>query len=48
MLERYPKKNWSLFVREDNASLANEEAIALLNMMLVYDHAERVLPKEAL
>ena len=40
--------NLSTKVTPDNADLANQEALDLLDKMLVFDHAMRVLPKEAM
>jgi casein kinase II subunit alpha len=45
---RIARKPWSSFVTPDNADLANQEALDLLDKMLVFDHAMRVLPKEAM
>ena len=45
---RMPPKPWSKFIRGENQALCHEEALDLLSKMLVYDHAERILPKEAL
>lgn len=43
-----PAKPWSKFIKSENQALCHEDALDLLNKMLVYDHAERILPKEAL
>lgn len=32
----------------ENSSLCNDEAFDLLSKMLIYDHAERITPKEAM
>jgi len=48
LLDRHTKKPWNKFITPDCAHLANQEAIDLLDQMLVYDHAQRILPKEAL
>jgi casein kinase II subunit alpha len=47
ILERFPVKPWSKFITQDCAHLANNDAVDLLDKMLVYDHAMRVLPREA-
>ena len=44
----FPKKPWQKFINNDNAILCNNEALDLLSKMLIYDHANRVLPKEAM
>ncbi len=44
----YPKKPWSKFVTSENAALCPDAAIDILSKMLVYDHAERITPKEAM
>lgn len=43
-----PQKHWSKFIKADNQALCSEDALDLLNKMLVFDHSERILPKEAL
>lgn len=45
---RLPTRPWSKFIKADNQALCSEEALDLLSKMLVYDHSERILPKEAL
>eukprot|EP01017_Pseudomicrothorax_dubius_P028416 TRINITY_DN3370_c0_g1_i1.p1 TRINITY_DN3370_c0_g1~~TRINITY_DN3370_c0_g1_i1.p1 ORF type:complete len:393 (+),score=80.72 TRINITY_DN3370_c0_g1_i1:61-1179(+) len=42
------RKPWERFMNDDNRSLCSEEVLDLLNRMLVYDHAERITPKEAM
>ena len=44
----YPKKPWSKFITPDNQALCPPEALDLLSKMLVYDHAERITPKDAM
>jgi casein kinase II subunit alpha len=44
----YPKKPWNKFITNENGNLCPNEAIELLSKMLVYDHAERITPKEAM
>jgi len=48
LIEKCPKKSWSKFVNTENQHLCSEEAIDLLSKMLVYDRAERIVPKEAM
>jgi casein kinase II subunit alpha len=48
ILGNYPKKPWSKFVNNENQNLCPPEALDLLSKMLVYDHAERITPKEAM
>ncbi|KAL4467247.1 hypothetical protein ABPG72_010054 [Tetrahymena utriculariae] len=48
ILGKHTKKPWSKFVNNDNKNLAVNEAIDLLSKMLVYDHAQRITPKEAM
>ena len=45
---RYQKKEWKKFINSDNASLCPDEAIDILSKMLIYDHADRITPKEAM
>nr|CAA52331.1 casein kinase II alpha subunit [Schizosaccharomyces pombe] len=47
ILGQYPKRDW-YFVNRDNRSLANDEAIDLLNRLLRYDHQERLTCQEAM
>jgi casein kinase II subunit alpha len=47
VLGRHSRKAWSKFVTSENQHLANHEAIDLIDKLLVYDHAMRILPKEA-
>lgn len=48
ILGSYPKKNWQKFINNENTELCPPEAIDLLSKMLVFDHAERITPKEAM
>lgn len=43
-----PTRPWSKYIKPDNQALCSEDALDLLNKMLVFDHSERILPKEAL
>jgi casein kinase II subunit alpha len=44
----YPKKQWNKFVTNENSHLCSNEALDLLSKMLVYDHADRITPKDAM
>jgi len=48
LLEHFNKKPWSKFITIDNHKVASPQAMDLLSKMLLYDHAERILPSEAL
>lgn len=48
MIGKHSAKPWSKFIKPDNQNLCSEEALDLLGRMLQYDHAERIVPKEAL
>mmetsp|Transcript_15243 Transcript_15243/g.28171 ORF Transcript_15243/g.28171 Transcript_15243/m.28171 type:complete len:333 (-) Transcript_15243:169-1167(-) len=48
VLGRHSRKAWVKFVTSENHHLANAEAIDLIDRLLVYDHAARILPKEAM
>lgn len=48
MLGRYSRKAWTKFVHSENQHLVSDEVIDLIDKMLVYDHAARILPKEAM
>jgi len=48
VLGRHSRKAWVKFVTSGNHHLANAEAIDLIDRLLVYDHAARILPKEAM
>lgn len=43
-----PTKPWSKFIKSETQALCSDEALDLLSRMLIFDHAERILPKEAL
>jgi casein kinase II subunit alpha len=43
-----PVKPWNKFIKPENQALCTEDALDLLSKMLIYDHAERILPREAL
>eukprot|EP01016_Furgasonia_blochmanni_P034334 TRINITY_DN368_c0_g1_i1.p2 TRINITY_DN368_c0_g1~~TRINITY_DN368_c0_g1_i1.p2 ORF type:complete len:395 (-),score=116.13 TRINITY_DN368_c0_g1_i1:218-1402(-) len=48
ILGRHSKKSWTKFITPENEALCSDDAIDLLSKMLIYDHAERILPKEAM
>lgn len=48
MLGRHARKAWSKFVNSDNQARCGGDAIDLLDRLLVYDHAARILPQEAM
>jgi len=48
LLGKYSRKAWSKFVNAENQHLATDEVIDLIDKLLVYDHAARILPKEAM
>eukprot|EP00931_Biecheleriopsis_adriatica_P069808 TRINITY_DN4361_c0_g1_i1.p1 TRINITY_DN4361_c0_g1~~TRINITY_DN4361_c0_g1_i1.p1 ORF type:complete len:127 (+),score=29.46 TRINITY_DN4361_c0_g1_i1:177-557(+) len=48
ILGKHSQKQWSKFVTPQNQHLVSAEVLELLDRMLVYDHAARILPKEAM
>jgi casein kinase II subunit alpha len=48
VLGRHSKKPWNKFVTPENEHLVTNDALDLLSRMLVYDHAERITPKDAM
>ncbi|EGR30332.1 hypothetical protein IMG5_134810 [Ichthyophthirius multifiliis] len=48
ILGNYPKKPWNKFTNDENKQLCNDQAIDLLSKMLIYDHAQRITPKDAM
>jgi len=48
ILGKHSKKPWNKFINGTNEALVSKEALDLLSLMLRYDHAERVTPKEAM
>lgn len=48
ILGRHARKAWSKFVTDVNQHLVSVEVIDMIDRMLVYDHAARILPKEAI
>jgi len=47
-LKRWEKIPFVRYINSENQTLVSEEAIDLLEKMLVYDHAKRILPCEAM
>lgn len=47
-MHSYPQKPWKNFITPENQDLCPPDALDLLSKMLVYDHAERITPKDAL
>merc|ERR1719478_580127 len=47
VLGRHSRKAWSKFITSDNQHLVGNEVIDLIDRMLIYDHASRVIPQEA-
>ena len=43
-----PKKDWKEFITAENEELVNDDAISLLEAILVYDHHDRITAKDAL
>ncbi|PHJ24584.1 cmgc ck2 family [Cystoisospora suis] len=48
LLGKHTRRPWTRFVNAENQHLACPEAIDLIDKMLVYDHCERILPREAM
>lgn len=48
ILGTHTKKQWSRFVTSDNQRYMSNEAIDLLDKLLVYDHQKRLTAKEAM
>ncbi|PFH37777.1 CMGC kinase, CK2 family [Besnoitia besnoiti] len=48
LLGKHTRKPWSRFVNSENQHLACAEAIDLIDKMLIYDHCQRILPREAM
>mmetsp|Transcript_36819 Transcript_36819/g.66747 ORF Transcript_36819/g.66747 Transcript_36819/m.66747 type:complete len:360 (-) Transcript_36819:195-1274(-) len=48
LLGRHSRKPWSKFVTSENQHLVNPDVIDLIDKLLVYDHAARILPLEAM
>jgi casein kinase II subunit alpha len=48
VLGRHSRKAWSKFVTSENQALFNPDVMDLIDNLLVYDHAMRILPQEAM
>jgi len=48
ILGRHSRKPWSKFITPENQHLVSNDVIDLIDRMLVYDHAERIVPREAM
>ena len=48
ILGKYPKIEFQRFITKDNEHLCSKEAIEFLQGLLVYDHLERLTPREAM
>jgi len=48
ILGRHSRKAWTKFATAENQHLVSPDVLDLIDRMLVYDHAARVLPKEAM
>jgi len=48
ILGKHSRKAWSKFVVAENQHLVSTEVVDLIDRMLLYDHAARVLPREAM
>lgn len=46
-LGKHSRKAWSKFVTAENQPLVSPDVMDLIDRMLIYDHAARILPKEA-
>ncbi|KAL7715988.1 non-specific serine/threonine protein kinase [Entamoeba marina] len=47
-LKNKPKQSWSIFMNDVNKQFATDEALDLLDHLLVYDHQNRLTAKEAM
>lgn len=48
LIGEHSRKPWSRFINAENQALCHNEVIDLIDKMLVYDHAKRILPCEAM
>lgn len=48
ILGKHSAKAWSKFATAETMHLVSQEALDLVDRLLVYDHAARILPKEAM
>mmetsp|Transcript_8562 Transcript_8562/g.7592 ORF Transcript_8562/g.7592 Transcript_8562/m.7592 type:complete len:265 (-) Transcript_8562:51-845(-) len=47
-LENHKGKSWDYFIKKSEPKLISPEAIDFLDQLLKYDHAERILPRDAM
>ena len=45
---KHKRKSWENFINSANQHLCSKEALDFLSKLLVYDHAKRILPQEAM
>jgi casein kinase II subunit alpha len=48
IIGRHSPKPWARFVSTENQRYASQECFQLLDLMLLYDHTERILPAKAM
>ena len=48
ILGHFPRRIWTKFITANNSHRASPEALDLLDKMLVYDHTERITPRDAM
>eukprot|EP00828_Plagiopyla_frontata_P002900 TRINITY_DN10666_c0_g1_i1.p2 TRINITY_DN10666_c0_g1~~TRINITY_DN10666_c0_g1_i1.p2 ORF type:complete len:145 (-),score=28.91 TRINITY_DN10666_c0_g1_i1:18-452(-) len=48
LISRCSRKPWQKFITSSNKHLCTQEALDFLSSMLIYDHALRITPKDAL
>merc|ERR1719183_2839279 len=48
IIGRHNPKPWARFVSSENQRYASQECFQLLDLMLLYDHTERILPAKAM
>jgi casein kinase II subunit alpha len=48
MIGTHPRRPWTKFITSENQHLVSEECLDFIDLLLRYDHAERILPKEAM
>lgn len=48
IIGRHQRKPWSKFITSENQHLVSDECLDFIDRLLRYDHAERILPREAM
>ena len=48
ILGRHSEKSWAKFISPNNKHLCSKEVLDILTKMMIYDHAERITPTEAM